>query len=164
MSIIAVFDKQFEVEVQDVYTVGGVKLASVKAVEGKPFVGGDKWPIRTEYGTVRADLLTPAQPKQEPQPEPAKAAADNLLARALAASKPTWYAGESVWVWRAAGPGKRGAFLKEEQGFINLCLAGKQASCTIFWLDPITWRWEVSKTVEKEYREWVQKVQKEVAR
>jgi len=29
----------------------GHKMMLVKALGEKPFVGGDKWPIRTEYGT-----------------------------------------------------------------------------------------------------------------
>jgi hypothetical protein len=37
-----------QVEVLDIYH----PLCSVRAISGKPFVGGDKWPIHTEYAVV----------------------------------------------------------------------------------------------------------------
>jgi len=46
-------------EILDVYTCGGVELASVKAISGKPFVGGDRWPIRTEYSILKTAELMP---------------------------------------------------------------------------------------------------------
>lgn len=61
MTIIAQYQNHV-VEISDVYEVGGVMLASIKAIDGKPFVGGDRWPIRTEYATVSAADLTPAEP------------------------------------------------------------------------------------------------------
>lgn len=49
------------VEVLDTMEVGGVRLAMVRALDGKPYVGGDRWPIRTEYATVKAcELQAPA--------------------------------------------------------------------------------------------------------
>ena len=51
----------YEVDVTDVFECGGVKLACVTAIDGKPFIGGDKWPIRTKYTVVRADELTPIE-------------------------------------------------------------------------------------------------------
>jgi len=46
------------VEIQDVFECGGVKLAIVKALAGKPFVDGTKCSVRTEYATVKvADLF-----------------------------------------------------------------------------------------------------------
>lgn len=46
------------VEVIDYFVCGGVQLAVVEALEGKPFVGGDKWPIRTAHTTVKESELT----------------------------------------------------------------------------------------------------------
>ena len=53
MTILAQFKNQ-EVEVLNSYTSGGVKYAGVKAITGKPFVGGDKWPIFTEWATAQS--------------------------------------------------------------------------------------------------------------
>lgn len=45
------------VEVLDYFVCGGVQLAAVEALEGKPFMGGDKWPVHTPWATVEvADL------------------------------------------------------------------------------------------------------------
>ena len=47
-----------EVKVEDVYPLtDGVPYASVKALHGKPFVGGDKWPIRSPWTTVPVEDL-----------------------------------------------------------------------------------------------------------
>lgn len=54
MSIIALYENRIPVEVIDACECGGVKLACVQALEGKPFVGGDKWPVYTEFATVKA--------------------------------------------------------------------------------------------------------------
>jgi len=53
MAILAHY-QTYTVEVLDVYQAGGVKLASVKALEGEPFTGGDKWPVPTKWATVKA--------------------------------------------------------------------------------------------------------------
>jgi len=43
--------------VLDYFVCGGVRLATVEALEGQPFVGGDKWPVQTPWATVKvADL------------------------------------------------------------------------------------------------------------
>jgi hypothetical protein len=39
--------------------MGGKELAAVRALAGKPFVGGDRWPVRTEYSTVEVNSLAP---------------------------------------------------------------------------------------------------------
>lgn len=76
MTIIATFKPQnVKVEILDVFEAGGAKLASVKAIEGRPFVGGDKWPVFTPFATVKAAELGPVE---EPQPV-------DLLTLALAA-------------------------------------------------------------------------------
>ena len=50
--------KNSPVEVLDVYTDGAeVKWAAIRALEDKPFVGGDMWPVRTEYTTARVEDL-----------------------------------------------------------------------------------------------------------
>ena len=40
------------VQVGDVFECGGRKLATVDALDGKVFMGGDKWPVRTSHATV----------------------------------------------------------------------------------------------------------------
>jgi len=59
MSIITVrhHSKNVEVEILDVYPMGSQLMATVEAVQGKPFVGGDKWPVHTPYATVRFSEL-----------------------------------------------------------------------------------------------------------
>ena len=50
--------KDSPVEVLDVYTDGAkVKWASVRALEGSPFIGGDRWPIRTVYTIAKVEDL-----------------------------------------------------------------------------------------------------------
>ena len=51
--------KDTPVRILDAYNVGGVELATVEALEGTPFVGGDMWPVRTIRTIVRLDDLTP---------------------------------------------------------------------------------------------------------
>lgn len=58
MTILALIKHEIPVSIEDVYEMGGVKLAVVKALDGQPFVGGDKWPIRGEYTTVKASELS----------------------------------------------------------------------------------------------------------
>lgn len=43
--------------VHDVYSGANGYLASIEALEGTPFVGGDKWPVRTVFATVDLDEL-----------------------------------------------------------------------------------------------------------
>lgn len=51
-------DKQIAVEVLDYFVCGGVQLAAVEALEGKPFMGGNLWPVHTPFATVKvADLV-----------------------------------------------------------------------------------------------------------
>ena len=45
------------VEIESVYECGGVKLASVHALAGEPFVAGLRWPVRSAYGVVRVSEL-----------------------------------------------------------------------------------------------------------
>lgn len=58
MTILALFKNEIPVEVVEVYEVGGVKLTTVKAVRGKPFIGGNKWPIQTEWTIAKATELS----------------------------------------------------------------------------------------------------------
>lgn len=50
-------DEPFPVELDDVFEVGGQKLATVRAIHGKPFVGGHLWPVRTEFAKVPVSRL-----------------------------------------------------------------------------------------------------------
>ena len=45
------------VEIESVYECGGVKLASVRAIAGEPFVAGLRWPVRSAYGIVPVSEL-----------------------------------------------------------------------------------------------------------
>lgn len=47
------------VKILDVYECGGMTWAVVQALAGKPFVGGDKWPVATEFATLPAVDLAP---------------------------------------------------------------------------------------------------------
>ena len=50
--------KDSPVEVLDVYTDGAeVWWAAIRALEGSPFIGGDRWPIRTAYTTAKVEDL-----------------------------------------------------------------------------------------------------------
>jgi hypothetical protein len=49
--------RQTPIEILEVYEMGRLALVTVKAIEGKPFIGGDKWPVHTEYTTARVDDL-----------------------------------------------------------------------------------------------------------
>lgn len=147
MSIIAVYKNQ-KVEILDTFEAGGVVLANVKALEGLPFMGGNKWPVHTAYTTCKAAELTPV--RTDPQP------LTNLLNLALSfASKVQWSAGESVWIWRNNGKG--GAFLKEAQGWVNLYLTGYKRPLPVFWLNPASWKWEARRNVSTDYLAWAAK-------
>jgi hypothetical protein len=42
-----------QVEILDIYH----PLCTVRALAGKPFVGGDRWPVATEYTVTRMDQI-----------------------------------------------------------------------------------------------------------
>lgn len=137
-----------KVEITDTYINSrGEKMVSVKALKGEPFIswthGG--WAY---YNTTEVGVNSLKDVRQEET-------APNLLAMALAQAKPQWHSGESVWIWRNNG---NGAFLKEESGFVNLCLTGVNRSVPIFYLDPASWSWVQSKNVEQRYQNWVSRV------
>jgi len=46
-----------QVEILDKFECGGIELAVIQAVEVKPFVGGDTYPVRTCYATVKVSDL-----------------------------------------------------------------------------------------------------------
>lgn len=144
MTILARFQNQ-QVEVIDTFEAGGIELAAVKAITGKPFVGGDKWPVFTEWATVKTCELQALDPTPQPL--------TNLLTMALQyASKTQWAAGEDVWIWRNNGKG--GAFLKECNGWVNLFLTGYKRPLPVFWLNPSSWKWEARRNVSTDYQAW----------
>ena len=148
MSILAQY-QNIIVEVQDIYTDGaGVKWASVEAQDGQPFIGGDKWPIRTRFATIKVEELS-----ENPHP----AEKQNLLNLALAQARPQWHSGESVWLFRS---GNTGAFLKNDgNGFVNLNVTGYREYLNFFHLDPESWSWRPCRNLEKNYRSWAAKAQ-----
>ena len=153
MTILARF-QNIDVEVLNSWTSSRGKVALVQALSGQPFKswthGG--W-AESDSTTVLADTLKDVRTDPQAETKPNK---PNLLTLALQhTDKKQWYAGEVVHLWKN---GKRRAFLKEQHGFIHLCLTGEMASCCIFWLDPVTWSWEVSNNIESDYPNWVRKV------
>jgi hypothetical protein len=141
--------KNVKVEIQDQYECGGILYATIKACEGEPFVGGDKWPIKTAYTICQVDeFQTVGTAPDQVQP-------DNLLNLALQyISKRQWYSGEVVRIWTDH---TRYAFLKEEGGFVRLNVSGYQPSCLIFWLS--VEGWQVSEEVNESYYKWARKAQ-----
>jgi len=148
MSILAQY-QNIVVEVLSVYTDGdGVKWASVEAQDGQPFIGGDKWPVRTKFATVKVEELSENSHPAEEQ---------NLLDLALAQAKEQWYSGESVWIWRS---GSKGVFLKNDgDGFVSLNVTGYREYLNFFHLDPKTWSWRPCRELEKNYKSWASKAQ-----
>ncbi len=137
-----------EVEVLDTYEAGGVKYAAVKALEGKPFVGGDKWPVRTEFTVVEAAKLINPNGKKP-----------NLLEMALGQAREQWPEATTVWLW---GGSKLGVFLKASEGFVTLNITRYEPSLTIWWLDLMTGEWKVARNLEAKYKAWAAKAQEAV--
>lgn len=154
MSILAYY-LDVEVEVLDEYTDRkGVEWASVRALEGEPFVSRTKWFSWTAFAIVKRNELTDIQ--ENPDSEPV---CPNLLILALQQSdKKQWATSETIWIW---GNKKQGAFLKNEGGFVRLCLVGISESTTIFWLNPNSWHWEIWTLVNTDYQKWIDKMRKE---
>lgn len=150
MTILAQFKNQ-DVEVLNVYNSGGVKYAAVRAITGKPFTGGDKWPIYTEWATAATAELAHVRIDSQPEPE-----RSNLLTLALAQEKPQWESGESVTLVTDR-KGRPLAFLKNLAGRVCLCLAGYDPHMTIFILRSDGW--QVCSTVGADYRQWAAKAQ-----
>jgi hypothetical protein len=145
MTILARIRNQ-QVEILDAYEAGGEKRACIRALEGQPFVGGDRWPVHTEYTTAPAGELQDVHQD-----------APTLLDLALAEAKSQWHAGEAVTIWRTRC-GKCGAFLKNDGGRVNLHLTGRAPYVTVFILT--AGGWEVSRSVKTDYLAWVAKVQR----
>jgi hypothetical protein len=148
MNSIARYKNQ-EVEIHDRYTIGGVEYAAVKAIEGKPFMGGDRFPVKSAWATAKVDELEKCLSPDIPQPKQ-----DNLLNLALAQERPQWINGEAVTIWEN---GHRSAILKNFGGFVDLCLSDYPKGVTVFWLDPRK-GWTVNAKVGQEYRLWAASV------
>ena len=55
------------VEVEDAFRSGAVLLVCIRTLDGsQPFVGGDKWPVRTDRKTVIAVKLQDVQNASDP--------------------------------------------------------------------------------------------------
>lgn len=150
MTILARFQKH-DVEILDVFPgTSGVKLATVRALQGKPFQswtsGG--W-CESDTANLPAGLLKDITPQPESQSN-----SPTLLDLALAQAKPQWYNGESVWIWRN---GKGSAFLKAYTGEVRLHLTGYTPSIVVFLLDRNGWR--ASNVVQADYQAWAAKAQ-----
>ena len=94
--------------------------------------------------------------RENPDTEPDQ---PNLLSLALQhAEKKQWATSETIWIW---GDKQRGAFFKNEGGFVRLCLVGIAESSTNYWLNPDSWRWEIWTLVNTDYRKWREKMKKD---
>lgn len=55
--VVATYE-QTQVEIVDVFRTGGIIMAVVHALDGsEPFVGGDKWPVRTDWANIPVAML-----------------------------------------------------------------------------------------------------------
>lgn len=151
MAILARFKDQ-QVEILDVYDYPEGKVASLRAVDGKPFIGGDKWPVRTEYTTAPIGELSNITSQDDKPHNP------TLLDQALSAARNHWPNGETVWVWHN---GKSSAFLKAYTGEVRLHVTGYTPSLRVFILDP-TNGWHVARNVRADYQAWATKARKVV--
>jgi hypothetical protein len=143
--------KNISVEIIHVYDVGDVKHATVRAIEGKPFLAWGKFPTRTSYATTTMNELSDIIP--DPKPEPV---VPNLLSLALEyRDKQQWSAGEVVDLW---GDQKCSAFLKEANCIVNLYLTGLSRSVTVFFLDLNNGEWKESRTLGADYQYWVDSI------
>lgn len=140
------------VEVLDFYQRGEELFAAIHALDDEPFVI-DQWPVKAKHATVRLDLLQDLDPDLAIAPKPL-----TLLDIALTYwVKRSWYAGESIWLWRN---GNKGAFLKEEVGlFVTLSVTGYRESLNIFRLLPGKWEWEPCHDLELKYQIWAARAQ-----
>lgn len=140
-----------QVQVLDVFEGSGRKLATVQALQGKPFtrwtMGG---PCDDDTDNVRPDRLHNVRVIEAEAP--AQAARPNLLTMALEyRNRAQWYSGESVRLIT----GKTGqplAWLKHESGRVYLQAAGKRGSVLIYVLHPDGWR--VAQDVTRNYQAW----------
>ena len=67
--IIATFE-QTEVEIVDVFRSGNIMIAIVRTMDGsKPFVGGSKQPVKTDWANIPIDRLNNIAQIEAPQPE-----------------------------------------------------------------------------------------------
>lgn len=150
MTILAQYNSQ-NVEILDTFTDGaGATVASVKALEGQPFTGGDKFPVHSAFTTCpAAELVNVRQDPQAEQPQ-----RPNLLALALAEARPQWHSGESVWIWKGQ---HSGAFLKNTGDFIRLFLSDRDPGLVVFYLTGTGW--QPVADLESKYQAWVRKVQ-----
>jgi hypothetical protein len=72
----------------------------------------------------------------------------NLLTLALAAAKPQWYSGETVWIIG------RKVYLKNTGGWIKLYCVGYDEPLPVFYLNPAINAWAECKTVRNNYQSW----------
>jgi hypothetical protein len=79
----------------------------------------------------------------------------NILEMALSYSdKKQWSSGESVWLWHQ---GNKGVFLKEQDGFVALNITSYREYLIVFWLNPETWSWEISRNLGVNYYQWMER-------
>ena len=65
--IIATY-QDHEVEIVDTFQTGGALVAVVHCIDGsEPFVGGDKWPVRTDWSNILVARLENVREVQAPE-------------------------------------------------------------------------------------------------
>jgi hypothetical protein len=142
--------RNIRVEILVEYESSNEKYAAIRAIEGKPFHTKDKWSSITEYATVSYSDLTDVQYGSENESEKS-----TILDMALAFSnKKQWSSGESIWLWRNA---YKGVYLKEQDGFVALNITEYRESLIVYWLDPKTWTWKISRNLGVNYYQWIER-------
>jgi hypothetical protein len=142
--------RSIQVEILVEYDSGNEKFAAIRAIDGKPFHRKDEWSSITEYATVSYSDLTDVQYESENEPEQS-----TILDMALAYShKKQWSSGESIWLWRNA---YKGVYLKEQDGFVALNITEYREYLIVYWLDPKTWTWKISRNLGVNYYQWIER-------
>lgn len=151
MTILAQYKNQ-NVEILEVYETGGVKMAAVRAITGRPFVGGDKWPVYTEWTTAPAAELSNVH--TDPQPEPTQ---PNLLSMVLSyQERAQWASGEAVTLITSK-TGRPLAWLKNNYETIWLLAKGAKKALPVYRLTRNGW--ELVPNIGADYHQWAEKAQ-----
>ena len=138
--------KDEAVEILDRWTSGGQEFATVRAINGSPFVGGDKWPIRTPFANVKVEELE-ADPQADTEQRP------NLLTMALRyQDRRQWYSGEAIHLMTDK-QGRPLAWLKNLDGEVWLQVKTCRKSCLVYFLDPED-GWQVNPYLTMDYKSW----------
>lgn len=125
---------------------------TVQAYEGQPFEHAHYG--ATDTITIPALRFHPLFSKISDRPS-------DLLGLALAAAKPQWCPGESIWL--IGGPtSKRGAWLKNNNGVITLNVTGYKQSLIVYFLNMLEGEWKPARNLQSNYKSWATKARQAV--